>query len=170
MNTGQSLLTIGAMLLLSILILRVNNTFLSTGTVISQSKLGMIASSIANSKLDEIKTKAFDEYTVSNVADQLSDLEPPNSLNKETGETYPNFDDVDDFNKFARDDTIQVDPGMKPEIFHDSCSVVYVSSSNPDAAYTASSTWNKKITVFVTHKLMSDTIKMSTIYSYWDFK
>ena len=158
------------MLLLSILILRVNNTFLSTGTVISQSKLGMIAISIANSRLDEIKSKAFDEYTVSNVASKLNQLEMPNNLGAETGEAYPNFNDIDDYNGFEMDDTVLVESGMRPEIFHDSCLVEYVSSDDPDESVHGSATWNKRITVFVSHRLMPEKIKISTVYSYWNFK
>ena len=173
MNTGQSILTILAMLLLSILVLRVNNTFLSTGSVLSQSKLGMIAISIANSRLAEIKSKAFDEYTAQgNIPDDnyQTELTQPNHLNKEGSEAYPNFDNIDDYNGFTHDDTIQVQAEMKPEIFHDSCSVVYVTSDNPNQVSSSIPTYNKKVTVFVTHKLLPETIKISSVYSYWNFK
>ncbi len=173
MNTGQSILTIVAMLLLSILVLRVNNTFLSTGTVISSSKLGMTAISIADSRLAEIKNKAFDDFTAQgNIPDNnyRSELTRPNSLDPETDETYPNFNDVDDYNGFHYADTVQVANGMRPEIFHDSCSVDYVASDDPNDVSHGVPTYNKRVTVFVSHPLMPDTIKISTVFSYWSFK
>ncbi len=173
MNTGQSILTIMAMLLLSILVLRVNNTFLSTGSVISRSKVGMIATSIAESRLAEIKSKAFDEYTAQgNIPDNhyVNELTAPGNLGPDGSETYPNFDDVDDYNGFAINDTVQVQSTMKPEIFRDSCKVEYVDSDNPNDISNSSPTFNKKITVFVTSKMLPETIKISTIYSYWSFK
>ncbi len=172
MNTGQSILTIMAMLLLSILVLRVNNTFLSTGTVISDSQLGLIATSIAESRLAEIKSKAFDEYTAKgNIPDNnyVSELSSPRNLMAEGSESYPNFDDVDDYNGFAANDTVLVQAGMKPTIFRDSCAVEYVDSDNPNNVSHGIPTFNKKITVFVTNKMLPETIKISTIYSYWSF-
>ena len=172
MNTGQSILTILAMLLLSILVLRVNNTFLSTGSVISDSKLGLIAISLAEAKLAEIKNKAFDQYTAQgNVPDDnyASELTVPKNLGPEENETYPNFNDVDDYNRFATNDTVRIQTGMKPEIFRDSCAVEYVDSDNPENVSNNIATFNKKITVFITNRMLPDTIKISSIYSYWNF-
>lgn len=174
MNTGQSILTIGAMLLLSVLVLRMNNTLFYSGNVVSTSKLGIIAISLAQSRLEEIKSKAFDENTVSSALSATSGLTTAAKLGPESGEVYPVYDDIDDFNGFTRVDTVQINPnlaksGSNVEYFNESCSVVYVASNTPEVT-SASQTWNKKITVFVTHKLMSDTIKVSTIFSYWVFR
>ena len=174
MNTGQSILTIGAMLLLSVLILRINSTLFYSGQVVSSSKLSLIAMSLAQSRLEEIKHKSFDESTVGNTINNLNLLTAPTSLGTETGETYPNFDDIDDYNKKTFKDTVQVDPNLprnrlsNVEIFQDSCTVVYVSINNLDLAVNTR-TWNKKITVRVTNKTMKDVITTSTIYSYWVF-
>ena len=72
MNTGQGLLTILSMLLLSSLILRVNSTNMSSGNVVIRSKYSTEALSVAETRLEEItgnsgntgKSKAFDEFTV----------------------------------------------------------------------------------------------------------
>ncbi len=163
MNTGQSLLSIGAMMLLSILVLRVNNTFNNTSTVLQDSKLGILATSIATSQIEEISRLAFDECTDSNSTNSLSSLTPPSSLGPEPGETYPNYNDVDDYNGFTKTDTSMT------AVFNISCSVVYVSDTNPDVASSVP-TWNKKITITVTSPSMIDTIRASTIYSYWYFR
>ena len=47
MNTGQSLFSIGALLLLSLTVLRVNNSILITDGILQDSKLGVLATSIA---------------------------------------------------------------------------------------------------------------------------
>ncbi len=163
MNTGQSLMSIGAMMLLSILVLRVNNTFQNTSSVLLNSKLGLLATSIATSQIEEISRLSFDESTVSNSVSSLSSLTSPGSLGPEIGETYPNYDDIDDFNGYTKTDTSMT------AIFKISCKVEYVAPSSPDAS-SSISTWDKKITITVSSPSMQDTIRMSTIYSYWFFR
>lgn len=163
MNTGQSLLSIGAMMLLSILLLRVNDNFTTTDTVLQDSKLGILATSIATSQIEEISRLAFDECTDSNSTNNLADLTPAASLGPEAGETYPYYDDIDDYNGFTKTDTSMT------AVFNIACKVEYVSSASPDAA-SAVPTWNKKITIMVTSPSMTDTIRASTIYSYWYFR
>jgi MSHA pilin protein MshD len=174
MNTGQSILTIGAMLLLSVLVLRVNSTLFYSGNVVSTSKLGLIAISLAQSRLEEIKSKAFDETSVSSAISSTSSFTTAAKLGPDGTETYPNFDDIDDYNGFTKADTIIINPnlpksGSNLEYFNESCSVVYVTSANPDVVY-GTQTWNKRITVYVAHKLSTDTIKVSTVFSYWVFR
>ena len=71
MNTGQSLLSIGALLLLSVTVLRVNNNILTTDTVIQDSKFGILATSLATSVIEKANKKAFDANTAE---DPVSDL------------------------------------------------------------------------------------------------
>ena len=63
MNTGQSLFSIGALLLLSLTVLRVNNNILLTDEVLYDSKFGIIANSIATSIIEKATTKFFDAKT-----------------------------------------------------------------------------------------------------------
>ena len=156
-------MSIGAMMLLSILVLRVNNTFQNTSSVLLNSKLGLLATSIATSQIEEISRLAFDESTVGNSVSSVSSLTAPGLLGPETGEVYPNFDDIDDFNGYTRTDSSMT------AIFNISCSVQYVSSASPDVI-SSTPTWNKKITIYVSSPSMRDTIKMSTVYSYWFFR
>lgn len=164
MNTGQSLITIAAMMLLSILVLRINSTILNTDTVVQDSKFGLLATSIATSLMEEATSKAFDTNTDSANVTSLSQLTSPSQLGPESGEVYPNFDDVDDYNGYTR-----IDSSMPSAVFKDSCVVVYVSSASPDVTSSVA-TWNKKITVIVTSPSMQDTVRMSTIFSYWYFR
>ena len=162
MNTGQMILTIGAMILLSTIMLRVNTLNLDTDSVRAEAQFGVLATSIATSIIEEAKGLAFDEASVSSNVDNLNDLSPV--LGKESGETRPDFDDFDDFNNY-----FEVDSTMPSAVFDINCSVEYVDVPDVDIQ-SATKTWNKKITVMVSSKSMKDTIRISSIYSYWYFR
>jgi hypothetical protein len=173
MNTGQSILTLLAMLLLSTLVLRVNSTLLNSGNTVTNAKLGLTAISLAQSRLEEIKSKAFDNKTVGTVVSSTSSLTSSSTKEPDNG-TYPNFNDVEDYNGFSYKDTVIINPHLSRDstnwiIFNELDSVVYVSSSSPDQI-SSSQTWNKKIIVKIWQKQMTDTIKVSTIFSYFVFR
>ena len=64
MNTGQSLLALGAILLLSFISLNFNSTILQNTTVETENKVYLTAFSLGDDLIEEIKQKAFDEKTV----------------------------------------------------------------------------------------------------------
>lgn len=172
MNTGQSLFAIGALLLLSLTVLRVNNNILLTDTIMIDSKFGIIANSIATSLIESATEKFYDANTKEGPCLQNALTYPPS---KEGGETDPtNFNDFDDFNNYTQTDTVS------SVVFYSRCRVSYV---NPDPDDPSSldnivntRTWNKKLDVSVTWRqndmpigFSVDTVKQSTIYSYWYF-
>lgn len=161
MNTGQMLITLGALVLLGFVILRVNNGFLITNSVLMESKFGVLASSLATSLIEEANGKSFDSKTDTNAVYNLSDL---SVIGPENGEAYPNFNDFDDFNGLVR-----VDSTMKSAVFRIECAVAYVNPANLEAV-SNSKTWHKKITVSVTSPSMTDTIRMSSVYSYFFYR
>ena len=168
MNTGQMLLTIGAMILLSAIVLRVNNNFLTTNDVMMDSKFGVLAVSLAQSIIEEANNKAFDEHTDGNPIHDVSLLTSPDSLGEDS-EVYPNFNDFDDFNGYKRRDS-----SMPSAVFDISCRVCYVEPNGSSIVEVYSHpTWHKKIEVTVTSPSMKkadgslDTIKLAAIYSYW---
>ena len=55
MNTGQSLLSIGALFLLSLTVLRVNNSILTTDSVMQDTKFGILATSLATSLIEQAR-------------------------------------------------------------------------------------------------------------------
>ena len=158
------LITIGALTILSIVILRVNNNFLSTNTTLLDSKFHVLATSLSTSIIEEATSKAFDASSDTTDITSLSSLTAPNSLGPSYVENYPNFNDFDDFNGLSI-----VDSSMPSAIFNINCVVEYVSDAQPDKKSNIR-TWNKKITVFVSSKSMYDTISTSSIYSYWYFR
>lgn len=163
MNTGQSMLAIGAMILLSTLVLRVNNTFLSTKTVMNESKFGVLATSLATSLIEEASNRNFDHVTDGNPINNVNLLTKHTALKKESGEVYPDFNDFDDFNGFTK--TITNLPSADYSL---SCKVEYVEPPNLDVAV-AKRTWHKKISVTVTSESSKDTVRLSSVFSYWFF-
>jgi len=99
MGTGQMMITIAAMMLLSTILLRINATFLSTSTALYETKYDVLAVSLGTSIIENATSKAFDEATVVNPVSSVTDLSL--ILRAETGEVYPNFDDIDDFNNYT---------------------------------------------------------------------
>lgn len=164
MNTGQTLLTIGAMYLLSLLILQTNKNFMMTEDVMMNSKFGVLAVSLGTSLIEEASSKAFDANTDTSAISDVNLLTQASGLGPKAGESYPNFNDFDDFNNFSKIDTT-----MPSAPFKIQCSVVYINPSNPEAAVNYR-TWHKKIIVTVSSKFMPDTVKLSSIYSYWFFR
>lgn len=163
MNTGQSLFSIGALLLLSLTVLRINNSILITESILQDSKLGVLATSVATSLMEEANKKAFDENTVNDAVLDVSALTSANSLGPNTGETPDTYDDFDDYNGYTKRDTVNsIDFKMV-------CTVNYVDPDNIDG-YTTQKTWNKKMTIKITSSLYKDALTFSTIYSYWHFR
>jgi len=164
MNTGQMMLTIGAMVLLSTLMLRINTNNLQTDSVRAEAQYGVLATSIITSIMEQAKSLAFDAKTDSNSITSVNDLTPADELGPGFGETFDNFNDFDDYNGYTR-----VDSTMPSAVFNVSCKVYYVHKSNLKEKYN-NRTWHKAITVNVSSPFMEDSISQSSIYSYWYFR
>ncbi len=162
MNTGQMLLSIGAIFLLSFLILRVNTTQLRTEEDMGNTKFGIMAISVATSVIEAASNKAYDENSYNNFVSSLTQLTDPTKLGPDKAEVYPNFNDFDDYNGLDQDISIPGDINS----LHVNCTVVYVTPIQPDIK-SSIKTFNKKIEVAVSSKYMQDTIKLSSIFSYW---
>lgn len=165
MNTGQMLITLAALTLVSITILNHNRSSITTKESMTFSKEFIIATSIGQSLLDEISNKAFDEKIV-NGNTILSAANFSTLLKAESGEAYPNFDDIDDYNLFTKVENI---PQMG--IFNLSVSVNYVSDTFQK---TYANTYNKNVTVKITNDALvnpyngaTDTVVVSSIFSQW---
>jgi hypothetical protein len=160
MNTGQTMLSIGALILLSAMILRVNSTFLSTDTNVQAAKFGVLATSLATSYIEEASRKQFDENTSIAISD--STLLSTN-LGLDGTETISDCDDFDDFNNL---DTTITD--LPSATFNVRCKVSYINPQNPDIDVNYR-TWNKKLTVTISSPFSQDTIRISSIFSYFKF-
>ena len=174
MNTGQTLFALGALALLSTSVVTVYKAYNTTYQAIIQAKLGITATSLASSFVEEASGKAFDKNTDSSTATMTSQLTPYSQLGKETGEFWHaagdnNFNDFDDYNNFDTTQTFQDVVFSKPYgggSFRVKCKVEYVNAGNPNVAV-LTQTWHKKLTVTVTSPDMKDTVRTQYIFSYW---
>jgi hypothetical protein len=162
MNTGQMLLTLGALLFLSTMILRYNRADFASEDAMNNSKFNILASSLCTSIIEEAKGKAFDENTIDTSLVSVTGLSK--DLKAEGGETYETFDDFDDFNNY-----IKIDSSMQNAPLYATCKVYYVKEADPNKE-SNKPTWYKAITVTVVGDYMNDWVEMSSIYSYWFFR
>ncbi len=183
MNTGQMLITIGALVLLALVIMRVNTGFLNTGVSVMETKFNVMAVSLGTSLIEEANSKAFDESTDTTSIATTTPLKAYNQLGPESGENYPNYNDFDDYNNYNRlvladtvltipsgVETVLVDSTFRSANFRLDCQVDYVTVSLNTIASTTSKTWNKRLRVTVTSPSMRDTVRLQTVFSYWYFR
>jgi len=160
MNTGQTLLVIAAFALLSTLTLAINSTMITTSTMGLEMEASLNALSVAQTMLDEIMLKDFDENTTNNhrvfTYDGMTSVA---SLGPDAGEAISGidssrtgnfrsktrFDDTDDYNRYVR---WAWNSRLGWFIVRDS--VTYVNELNPDNV-SATRTWHKRITVIVSN-------------------
>lgn len=162
MNTGQTMMTMCAMMLLSAIMLRVNTSNLSNESVRDQAQYGVLATSIATSIIEDAQSKSFDHSTDTNSVNLLTQLS--SVLGPEGGETEETFNDFDDYNGFTRRDST-----MPSAVFDIACEVVYV-SSNDIEGFSNNRTWHKKMNVTISSPFSPDTFRTSSIFSYWFFR
>ena len=154
---SQSLLSIGALLLLSLLSLHFNSSVLANSTTEIEDKVYLTAFSLADDLIEEIKEKAFDEKTIDFQAIALNQLTPSGMLTYESGESWPYFDDIDDYNGYQKQVDLPNAEGYK--VF---CKVNYVDSDGNDVGVQS---FFKKVTITVTSKYLRDPFYMSFIFS-----
>jgi len=162
MNTGQMLLSLGALIFLSTIVLRFNRAVLTSDEVMYNSKFNVLAASLCTSLIEEARGKAFDQETDSAVVTKVDQLST--TLGPDFGETYETFNDFDDFNGF-----VKVDSTMPSAVFYVTSKVTYVEANNILNILTKRS-WHKMITVTVMSSSMKDPVQMSSTFSYWYFR
>jgi hypothetical protein len=161
MNSGHMLLTLAAVFLLSNLILNSHKANTSRMLTNYTSEAVIDASGLAQSIIDMIQSKAFDEMTVNKPVWQTDSLTTVNNLGPETGEyQHTDFDDIDDYNNFNT--TVSLD---RMGDFDINVSVFYVSTLNPNIK-SSIPTYSKKIELSIINYSLLDTLKYHHIVSY----
>ncbi len=103
MGTSETILTIGALMLLSLFSLTLNSHMVYDHTVIYHSEQVLEAIGQAQLYIEEAENLRFDE---DNSAQAIASYTEPGDLGPDSGESYGNFDDVDDFNGFSVTDSL----------------------------------------------------------------
>lgn len=159
MGNVQSLLAFGAMLILALSSLNFNEAVLSNSTTEIENKVALTAFSLADDLIEEIKVRAFDAATVNFPTTNTASLTPANSLGHGWWETYPNFNDIDDFNNYTK--TVSA---PHAENYNVTCKVQYVDGDNPDQVVSIQ-TFYKKVTVTVSSPYMKNPISLAFIFT-----
>jgi len=159
MNSNQSLFSIGALLLFSLITMRFNSTLLENSTVETENKVYLTAFSLADDLIEEIKQKAFDAATVKFPTTNPEDLTPADNLGHASWEEYPFYNDIDDFDGYIR-------PVSAPhaEKYSVICEVCYVDPDNPDQKV-MTQTFYKRVRVTITSPYMRSPIVLSMIFT-----
>ena len=172
MGLGQTMMTVLAMGMLATVMLTVNTNNTDSNTAVQMSQYRIMAASLATSTLERATGLAFDQNSVNTPIADPSGL--TTYLGRKTGEidslenTFNDFDDYNGFHKWVKADTVF----FRSADFRIWSTVDYVQITGNVVVPAAmnSRTYNKRITVYVASPFMNDTLRYSTIYSYWCFR
>ncbi len=155
----QSMLSLGALMIFGIISLRFDSAVLQNTEVEVENKVYLTAFSLADDLLEEIKQRAFDEQTVVFKSITTAALTPAQSLGKESGEVWPNFNDIDDYNNYSK-------PVSLPhaENYTVICKIHYASESDQNVIST-SQTYYKRVEITVNSPYLSNELKMYYIFT-----
>ena len=161
MSSGHQLLTISGILLLSFLFLTVNKNNSDRSASLYNNGSIIDANGVAQSIIDEIQCKAFDENTISKSVWSRDSLTNPNSLGPEYGENnHTQFDDVDDYNNYST----MIDVGEYGK-FYLHTSITYIINMQPNSLSNIQ-TYSKRIEIALTNFSIPDTLKYYHVISY----
>jgi hypothetical protein len=163
-GTGQTILTIIAIVFLGTNVVSVNRTFTQHGIILQQTEIGLFSTSLATSLIEEAQSKAFDKNSLLDLLMTTAECTPVDSLGPESGEKREDFNDFDDYNKLR--DTVRI---KDVDTFLRWATVSYVDSTTPNTA-TGYRTFCKRLSVSVRGLASQDTVRMSYLYSYWSFR
>ena len=158
-SSVQSMLSIGALMIFSIISLRFDSAVLQNVEVEVENKVYLTAFSLADDLLEEIKQRAFDQQTVVFKSITPDALTPAQSLGKELGETWPNFNDIDDYDDYQK-------PVSLPhaENYTVTSKIDYVQAADQDQT-SSSQTYFKRVEIFVDSPYLKHQLKLSYIFT-----
>ena len=172
MNTGQTMITMAAMGLLSLVILNSNRNALSSTTSMAENKYNILAISLGTALIEEAFSKAFDQFTTDGQqVHAITDL--TQNLGPGSGEvTRADFNDFDDYNNFI--DSTSSDSTLISADFVIRSNVYYVDPTVSNKLSPVSyRTWHKRMDVFISSPYINngqDTVRLSKVYSHYYFR
>jgi hypothetical protein len=172
MNTGQTMITMAAMSLLSMVILNSNRNALSSTTSMAENKYNILAISLGTALIEEAFSKAFDQNTSNGQqADDITDLTlylGPGSSEY----TRSDFNDIDDYNNYI--DSTSSDSTLQSAEFVIRSKVYYVDPNVSNKLIPVNyRTWHKRMDVFISSPFINDgmdTVCLSKVYSHYYFR
>ncbi|MFQ5707793.1 MAG: hypothetical protein ACE5HO_10110 [bacterium] len=160
MGQRELLLMIGAIMIFGITVLTTNQYVVDQNEAALRREFEYYSISLAQSYIEEGKTKAFDANVIDASPLVPSGFTGSGALGPEAGEVYPGFDDVDDFNGLTAVDS------TKRSVFYASIQVGYVQEADPETVV-GTKTFYKKMTVSVTDSSYMDSpAQLSYVFGY----
>lgn len=164
MQTGETILVIGSMILLSIFALSMNSSITHNHAVLYQSEEILDALAVAQRYIEQAERLRFDEDKSATIP---SSFTYAGNLGPDSGEQYPNFDDIDDYNGFTHTDSLSGNVHYTISV-----SVDYVTQGSPDTP-TSTRTYFKRMKVTVYSASLSElptrSVEMKKFFAYHYF-
>jgi len=150
-NTGQTVLVLGAIVLFAVLLPSLNESIFTSDSTRIVTQVENSAMAAAQAILMEAATLEFDEVCITTLPLNASQLTPTVALGAEPGEYYPNYDDLDDFASLSLVDTTTL--SSVPLTL--SAEVDYIDPANPGST-SVIQTFVKRLRVTVTSPYLID--------------
>ncbi|MBR9977441.1 MAG: hypothetical protein KFH87_05080 [Bacteroidetes bacterium] len=154
MGGAQMMLVLGALVLLSLMVLNINRAQLESERQMSQAEYILAATAVGQSMISEISSKHFDATTASNESAPVSSFTSPHHLGAGSWESYPNFNDFDDFHRFNT--TVNT---PRAGNFRIRCLVDYVDPMTPNVT-SGIRTRTKRLRVNVSSDFLDDPVNL----------
>lgn len=160
MGYRELFLVLVSVVLLTLLMTQINSNTVHGREALQQLEIEHTAASVAQQFIEEAKSKPFDSQVGIPANLMPSGFTPVASLGPGVGETYPNFNDVDDYDGY--NGTLTID-GLD---FTVSIQVVYVQDSDLETTAGAQ-TFFKKMTVTVSSSWLPGSVTLKQVFSYF---
>ena len=176
MNTGQMMLTIGALALLSLAVLNLNSSLNENDVSLAQNRYRLEALSLITSYMEQATMYFFDQCQSDTLTlKHINDFTLVGKLGPED-EDSSEFNDFDDFNNYTT-----IDTGLSGVIYRVMFEVDYVNLVGDSIEHSGMRQWHKRMTIRVTDNYddppllyrnvsgdkIKDTLKISFVQSYW---
>lgn len=158
-NGVQSFLSLGALMIFSLISLRFDSAVLQNVEVEVENKVYLTAFSLADDLLEEIKQRAFDQQTVVFKAITTNALTQSANLGKESGEVWPNFNDIDDYHNYSKPVSLPHAENYTVKSY-----VSYVQANNQDLA-SLTQTYFKRVEIFVDSPYLKHQLKLAYVFT-----
>lgn len=160
MNSGQLILILASFFVLSILVLMVNSNLLEDQDQLGKSKATFNALLEAKNIFEEIKTKSFDENYLAIAKYNKDSLTNFYKFGPE-GESYPQFDDIDDYQNYEREVNYKDVKRYKLKL-----NVNYISEDNPNQIILNNSFF-KQVSILCFDESQNQIFELKQIFSIW---
>jgi len=159
MGYRELMLSIGALMVFAMVTISVNRNTLAQNDAIYGQQAEYVALNLAQQFIEEAKLRAYDEVTIDGTASSPSAFNAVGNFGPGSGESYPNFDDVDDYHGLSQTFDTSIGP-MQIDI-----QVYYVTDSNlVDDAQTK--TYYKRMIVSAQSDYLNSPVRAEYVFAY----